>query len=286
MSQVAAIQMISSADVTANLQAAAGLIAEAAERGAKLLLLPECFAAFGNGSLRQIAAAEFAGTGPIRPFLAAQARQHSVWLVAGSIPLPAEAGGKAKACCLVVDDQGREVVRYDKLHLFDVEVADQQRTYRESKDYGYGNQVVCVDTPVGRLGLSICYDVRFAELYLALRRAGAELIVVPSAFTAVTGAAHWEVLLRARAIETQCYILAANQGGQHANGRETFGHSCLIDPWGELVSCLPQGAGVVTGELDLQLLNTIRARMPVAGHRRFAPVDTLVSATTEFRVYE
>lgn len=286
MSHVAAIQMISTADVTTNLEAAARLIADAADQGAKLILLPECFAAFGNRSLHDIAAGEFSSSGPIRPFLSTQARKHAVWLVAGSIPLPVSAGAKPMACCLVIDEQGREVVRYDKLHLFDVEVADQQRSYRESKDYGYGDQVVCIDTPVGRLGLSICYDVRFAELYLALRRAGAELIVVPSAFTAVTGAAHWEVLLRARAIETQCYILAANQGGQHPSGRETFGHSCLIDPWGELVACLPQGEGVVTGELDLQLLNTIRARMPIAEHRRFAPVDTIVPATTESRIYE
>ena len=278
MSRIAAIQMISGADVQANLDAAARLIADAAEQGAQLVLLPECFAAFGNRSLQAIAAAEYDGNGPIRPFLAEQARSHGVWLVAGSIPLPAEAGGKPMACCLVVDDQGREVARYDKLHLFDVEVADNQRSYRESRDYGYGDSVVCIDTPVGRLGLSICYDVRFAELYQALRNAGAELIVVPSAFTAVTGAAHWEVLLRARAIETQCYVLAANQGGTHANGRETFGHSCLIDPWGEVTACLPRGEGVICGEIDLQHLQSIRGRMPVAGHRRFAPPGPILPA--------
>ncbi|WP_193075850.1 carbon-nitrogen hydrolase family protein [Pseudomonas sp. FME51] len=281
MSQVAAIQMISGADVQVNLRTAARLIADAAAAGAQLVLLPECFAAFGNRELKGIAAAEFDGSGPIRRFLAEQARQHGVWLVAGSIPLPAEPGGKAMACCLVMDAQGNEVARYDKLHLFDVEVSDSQRSYRESKDYGYGDRFVCIDTPVGRLGLSICYDVRFAELYAALRRAGADLIVVPSAFTAVTGAAHWDVLLRARAIETQCYILAANQGGQHANGRETFGHSCLIDPWGEITACLPQGEGVVAGEIDLQHLNTIRGRMPVSGHRRFVPMDDIVPASTE-----
>ena len=240
MSRVAAIQMISGADVQANLDQAAQLIADAAEQGAQLVLLPEGFAAFGNRSLQAIAAAEFSGSGPIRRFLGEQARQHGIWLVGGSIPLPAEAGGKAMACCLVVDDQGREVARYDKLHLFDVEVADNQRSYRESRNYDYGDRLVCIDTPVGRLGLSICYDVRFAELYQALRNAGAELIVVPSAFTAVTGAAHWDVLLRARAIETQCYVLAANQGGVHASGRETFGHSCLIDPWGAVTACLPR----------------------------------------------
>ena len=278
MSRVAAIQMISGADVQANLDKAALLIAEAAEQGAQLVLLPECFAAFGNRSLQAIAAAEFDGSGPIRRFLGEQARLHGIWLVGGSIPLPAEPGAKAMACCLVVDELGREVARYDKLHLFDVEVADNQRSYRESRDYGYGDRFVCIDTPVGRLGLSICYDVRFAELYQALRHAGAELIVVPSAFTAVTGAAHWDVLLRARAIETQCYVLAANQGGVHANGRETFGHSCLIDPWGEVTACLPQGEGAICGDIDLQHLNTLRGRMPVAGHRRFAPAEHILPA--------
>lgn len=278
MNHVAAIQMISGADVQANLDNAARLIAQAAEQGARLVLLPECFAAFGNRSLQAMGAAEYEGNGPIRRFLGEQARQHGIWLVGGSIPLPAEPGGKAMACCLVVDGQGREVARYDKLHLFDVEVSDNQRSYRESRDYGYGDRVVCIDTPVGRLGLSICYDVRFAELYQALRNQGAELIVVPSAFTAVTGAAHWEVLLRARAIESQCYVLAANQGGTHANSRETFGHSCLIDPWGDVKACLPQGEGVICGAIDLQHLNTIRGRMPVAEHRRFAPVEHILPA--------
>lgn len=268
---VAAIQMISGSDVATNLERAAGLIAEAAARGATLVLLPECFAAFGNRSLADIGAAEFQGTGPIRPFLAQQARQHGVWLIGGSIPLPRTATGKPMATCLVVDDQGSEVARYDKLHLFDVEVADSTRSYRESRDYDYGDQVVYVDTPVGRVGLTICYDLRFAELYLALARAKADLIVVPSAFTAVTGAAHWEVLLRARAIETQCYILAANQGGLHPGGRETFGHSCLIDPWGEVIASLEQGEGVVSAPLDHAHLHAIRQRMPVSGHRRFAP---------------
>lgn len=286
MHQVAAIQMISGPEVQPNLDAAAGLIAEAAAGGARLVLLPECFAVFGNPDLSAIAAAEYQGTGPIVPFLAEQARRHGIWLVGGSIPLPREPGGKALASCLVFDDQGQQVARYDKLHLFDVEVADNQRSYRESKDYGYGDQVVCIDTPVGRLGLSICYDVRFAEVYLALRRAGAELIVVPAAFTAVTGAAHWDILLRARAVETQCYILAANQGGTHPGGRETFGHSCLIDPWGTVTHCLPAGPGVVSGPLDAQYLQSVRGNMPVARHRRFAPADVIIPAATEPQVYE
>ncbi len=281
MKQIAAIQMISGPDVQANLDQAAPLLEEAARQGARLVLLPECFAVFGNPDLASIGAAEYAGNGPIRAFLKAKARELGLWIIAGSIPLPREAGGKPMATCLVYDESGAEVARYDKLHLFDVDVADQTRSYRESKDYGYGGEVVCIDTPVGRVGLSICYDVRFAELYLALRRAGAELIVVPAAFTAVTGRAHWDVLLRARAIETQCYILAANQGGLHPGGRETFGHSCVIDPWGETQTSLTEGKGIICHALDHQHLQTIRARMPVEGHRRFTPVDSLVPAAKE-----
>lgn len=286
MQQVAAIQMVSGPDVQLNLARASALIAEAAAGGARLVLLPECFAAFGNRELASIAAEEISGAQPIQQFLSEQARLHGVWVVGGSIPLPRQPGAKARATCLVFDDQGVQVARYDKLHLFDVEVADNQRSYRESRDYDYGDQVVCIDTPVGRLGLSICYDLRFAELYLALSRAGADLIVVPSAFTAVTGAAHWEVLLRARAIETQCYILAANQGGLHPGGRETFGHSCLIDPWGEVKALLPEGEGVIAGPVEPHHIQSVRGRMPVAQHRRFAAADTIVPAAKESEQHE
>ncbi|KAA0692414.1 carbon-nitrogen hydrolase family protein [Halopseudomonas laoshanensis] len=286
MHQVAAIQMISGPDVHANLTRAGELIARAAAQGARLLLLPECFALFGSPHLARVAEEEASGARPIQQFLADQAERHGVWLIGGSIPLPRQPGGKAMAACLVFDDQGREVARYDKLHLFDVEVADNQRSYQESRDYGYGDQLVCIDTPVGRVGLSICYDLRFAELYLALRRAGAELIVVPSAFTAVTGAAHWDILLRARAAETQCYILAANQGGLHPGGRETFGHSCLVDPWGDIQAGMDQGEGVVIGALDPEYLESVRGRMPVLQHRRFAAVDTIVPAAKESQTHE
>jgi deaminated glutathione amidase len=278
MNKVAAIQMISGPQVQANLDQARTLLEQAADQGARLALLPECFAAMGAADLVGIGAAEFDGSGPIRPFLAAQARRLGLWIIAGSMPLPREAGGKAFASCLVFDDQGRECARYDKLHLFDVEVPDGTRTYRESNDYSAGDRVVCIDTPVGRVGLSICYDLRFAELYLTLRRQGADLLVVPSAFTAVTGAAHWEVLLRARAIETQCYVLAADQGGRHPNGRETFGHSCLVDPWGEIRATLDSGQGVICETLDLNRLRHIREQMPVAEHRRFAPSDALAAS--------
>lgn len=281
MHQVAAIQMISGPDVQANLDQAAPLIAQAAQAGARLVLLPECFAAFGNRSLKDIGEAEFSGQQPIIRFLSSQAKEHGIWLIGGSIPLPRARGEKPMACCLVFDDQGQQVARYDKLHLFDVEVEDSQRSYRESRDYGYGDAIVCVDTPVGRVGLSICYDVRFPELYVALRQAGAEIIVVPSAFTAVTGAAHWEVLLRARAIETQCYILAANQGGLHPGGRETFGRSCLVDPWGEVMDSLTTGEGVLCQSIDPDHLNTIRARMPVVRHRRLVPAQAIAAAAKE-----
>lgn len=281
MNRVAAIQMISGPEVQANLEQARGLLEQAAAQGARLALLPECFAAFGNKDLAGIGAAEFDGSGPIRPFLSEQARRLGLWIIAGSIPLPAEPGGKPFAACLVIDDQGVQQARYDKLHLFDVDVPDGTRTYRESRDYVAGDRLVLVDTPVGRVGLSICYDLRFAELYLALRRQGADLLVVPSAFTAVTGAAHWDVLLRARAIETQCYILAANQGGCHPNGRETFGHSCLIDPWGSVLASLDSGPGLICETLDPNHLKRIREEMPVAEHRRFAPSDALVGIAKE-----
>ncbi|UJJ30574.1 carbon-nitrogen hydrolase family protein [Halopseudomonas maritima] len=270
MATVAALQMTSGPEVADNLHTAARLIAEAAEQGAELVLLPECFGAFGAASLTAIAAAEWGVQRPMRRFLAEQARQHGIWLVGGSLPLPVSAGGKPMACQLVVDEHGHEVARYDKLHLFDVDVADNHGSYRESRDYDFGDRVVCIDSPVGRLGLSICYDVRFPELYQALRADGAEVIVVPAAFTAVTGAAHWEVLLRARAIETQCWVLAANQVGEHPSGRQTYGHSCLIDPWGVVQQCLPAGEGVLTGALVPEQLQGVRARMPITRHRRFA----------------
>ncbi len=271
MNRVAAIQMVSGPDVGANLRQARGLLHRAAAAGAQVALLPECFAAFGCDDLVAVGAAEFDGSGPIRRFLSEQARELELWIIAGSLPLPREAHGKPFASCLVYDEQGRECARYDKVHLFDVDLPDGTRTYRESSDYAPGDSLAWIDTPVGRVGLSICYDLRFAELYLALREAGAQLLVVPSAFTAVTGAAHWEVLLRARAIETQCYILAANQGGRHPNGRETFGHSCLVDPWGRVVASLDSGPGLICETLDLDHLQQIREQMPVAAHRRFAP---------------
>ncbi|WP_248806644.1 carbon-nitrogen hydrolase family protein [Pseudomonas sp. MWU13-2100] len=265
------IQMVSQSDVLANLAQARALLERAAEGGARLAVLPENFAAMGRRDIAEIGRAEALGEGPILPWLKQAARDLKLWIVAGTLPLPPvdQPRAKANACSLLIDEQGEAVARYDKLHLFDVDVADTRGRYRESDDYAYGSQVVVADTPVGRLGLSVCYDLRFPELYSELRKAGAELITAPSAFTAVTGAAHWEVLIRARAIETQCYLLAAAQGGVHPGPRETFGHAAIVDPWGRIVAEQDQGEAVLLAERDSNEQASIRARMPVASHRRF-----------------
>ncbi|QKE62141.1 carbon-nitrogen hydrolase family protein [Aquipseudomonas campi] len=268
---LAVIQMVSQDDVLANLAAARRLLEQAAAGGARLAVLPENFAAMGRRDLAALGRAEAEGHGPILPWLQQTARDLQLWIVAGTIPLPPDdqPSAKAHACSLLIDAQGQRVARYDKLHLFDVDVADSRGRYRESDDYAGGSQVVVADTPMGRLGLTVCYDLRFPELYSLLREAGAELISAPAAFTAVTGAAHWQVLLRARAIETQCYVLAAGQGGSHPGGRETFGHSAIIDPWGRPLAEQPTGEAVLLAAPDGAEQAQIRQRMPVANHRRF-----------------
>ena len=278
----AVIQMVSQDGVLANLQRAHVLLEQAADRGARLAVLPENFAAMGRRDAAAIGRAEALGEGPILPWLKRAARDLRLWIVAGTLPLPPvdEPEAKAHACSLLVDEDGEIAARYDKLHLFDVDVADNRGRYRESDDYAYGAQVVVADTPVGRLGLSVCYDLRFPELYSALRAAGAELISAPSAFTAVTGAAHWEVLIRARAIETQCYMLAAAQGGSHPGPRETHGHAAIVDPWGRIVAEHAHGEAILLAERDAEEQASIRARMPVVSHRRFFSQDALRPAHT------
>lgn len=280
---LAVIQMVSQDDVLANLAAAHRLLEQAAAGGARLAVLPENFAAMGRRDLATLGRAEAEGSGPILPWLRQTARDLQLWIVAGTIPLPPDGqpSAKAHACSLLIDAQGQRVARYDKLHLFDVDVADARGRYRESDDYAFGNRVVVADTPVGRLGLTVCYDLRFPELYSLLREAGAELISAPAAFTAVTGAAHWQVLLRARAIETQCYVLAAGQGGSHPGGRETFGHSAIIDPWGRLLAEEPVGEAVLLATPDAAEQAQIRQRMPVASHRRFFAPAVPGAAPTE-----
>ncbi|MFO2464994.1 carbon-nitrogen hydrolase family protein [Pseudomonas sp. 15FMM2] len=267
----AVIQMVSQSDVLANLVQARRLLERAAANGAQLAVLPENFAAMGRRDVADIGVAEALGEGPILPWLKQTACDLNLWIVAGTLPLPPldQPRAKANACSLLIDAQGQTVARYDKLHLFDVDVADARGRYRESDDYAYGAQVVVADTPVGRVGLTVCYDLRFPELYSELRAAGAELITAPSAFTAVTGAAHWDVLIRARAIETQCYVLAAAQGGVHPGPRETYGHGAIIDPWGRVLAHQDQGEAVLLAARDSIEQASIRARMPVANHRRF-----------------
>lgn len=266
------IQMASQADVPTNLETARQLLEQAAERGARLAVLPENFAAMGHTDPLALGRAEARGTGPILPWLKQAATDLGLWIVAGTLPLPpdGEPEEKPRACSLLVDDRGQRVARYDKLHLFDADVADSRGRYRESDDYAPGDRLVVVDTPVGRLGMTVCYDLRFAELYLALRQAGAELISVPSAFTLTTGAAHWQTLIRARAIETQCYMLAAAQGGEHSGGRTTYGHSSIVDCWGRMLCEQPTGNAALTTSRDAAEQAAIRQRMPVLSHRRFS----------------
>jgi len=279
---LAVIQMASQADIQANLANARRLLERAAEAGAQLAVLPENFAAMGRADLPAVGRAEAEGAGPILPWLKQAAIDLRLWIVAGTLPLPADGQPRSKirACSLLVDDQGQQVARYDKLHLFDAQVSDSRGRYRESDDYAAGDRLVVIDTPVGRLGMSVCYDLRFAELYTALRLAGAELISVPSAFTTVTGQAHWEMLLRARAIETQCYMLAAAQGGEHPGGRLTHGHSSIVDYWGRVISEQAVGEATLVVGRDKAEQAATRQRMPVVDHRRFT-APRIVSGTLE-----
>jgi deaminated glutathione amidase len=251
----------------------------AAADGAELVLLPEVFAVLEGGPMRQYGEIEGeAGENSIQGFLSTQARQHQLILVGGTIPLisrPARLAsaddlliqdGRVRASCLVYDSQGDQIARYDKIHLFDVMVNDQQSQYSESRSYEAGDEIVSVDTPAGHLGLSVCYDMRFPELYRELFRRGAEIVTVPAAFTKVTGEAHWEVILRARAIENQCYVIAAGQGGKHSASRETWGQSMIIDPWGKVLSQIATGEGMAIAEIDLNYLREIRERMPIKEH--------------------
>ncbi|NKQ12503.1 carbon-nitrogen hydrolase family protein [Pseudomonas sp. SST3] len=279
---LAVIQMISQADIQANLAVARRLLEQAAETGARLAVLPENFAAMGRTDLPAIGRAEAEGIGPILPWLKRTARDLRLWIVAGTLPLPPDGQprSKVRASSLLVDDQGQRVARYDKLHLFDAEVSDARGRYRESDDYAAGERLVVVDTPVGRLGMTVCYDLRFAELYSALRLAGAELISAPSAFTSVTGQAHWEMLIRTRAIETQCYMLAAAQGGEHPGGRLTHGHSSIVDHWGRVLSTHTSGEAALVADRDPAGQADTRQRMPVLDHRRFT-APCMVSDTLE-----
>lgn len=264
MNRVAVVQMTSTARVETNLAELDTFFAKAKEDGAELLVLPENFAFMGGHEVDKLKVAEAAGQGPIQNTIRQLARHYEMWVIAGTMPIKVSTE-RVKACCMVYDAQGSVAARYDKIHLFDVRVSDHE-AHQESLTIEPGNRVVVVDTPVGRVGLTVCYDLRFPELYRELVLKGAELFAVPSAFTAVTGLAHWNVLLRARAIENLCYVLAANQGGLHASGRQTHGHSMIIEPWGNVLDEQQSGTGVVTAAIDLQRLQQLRRQFPCNDH--------------------
>ena len=262
--KVAAIQMVSSTRVDDNLRQASDLIAQAAQEGAQLLALPEYFCFMGHKDADKLALKEAPGNGPIQSFLADQARQHGVWLVGGSLPLDNNDPDRIFNASLVYDPSGNQVARYDKVHLFGFTKG--QESYDESISIRPGlNRPQVLDTPFGRMGLSICYDLRFPEFFRAMGEVN--LIVLPAAFTYTTGSAHWDILLRARAIENQCYVLAPAQGGKHENGRRTWGHSVLIDPWGDVLAQVDQDQGVAISTLSLDRIADVRASLPALKHR-------------------
>jgi nitrilase len=260
--------MASGPNVGANLLEAERLIEEAVSRQARLVVLPENFSLMGQTEQDKVNECEQPGSGPVQTFLAEQAARHGIWLVGGTIPLAANDPGKVRGSCLLFDDRGTQVARYDKIHLFDVVLVDSNEQFTESETIEPGNEVVVVDTPFGRMGLSVCYDLRFPELFRQQLQQGMEIVVLPSAFTAFTGRSHWEVLVRARAIENQCYMIAPDQGGYHLNGRETHGHSMIVDPWGTVLNSLGRGPGVVCAEVELGRVRSARRNFPSIDHRR------------------
>lgn len=272
--QVAALQMVSGEDLGRNLLEAERLLRLSANTGVRVAVLPENFAVLKTSQMVAQGQRELRAGGEIRSFLAEQARRLGLWIVGGSLPLAARpdgspVDGRARASCLVFDDSGTEVARYDKIHLFDATVDDAHGQYRESDTFEPGEAVVTVDTPAGKLGLAICYDLRFPELFRQLREKGADWLALPSAFTYTTGEAHWHALIRARAIENQVWVVAAAQGGQNSPRRRTYGHSMIVDPWGVVVAEKQgEGSGWVKADLDLKRLAEVRQRMPVWAHRR------------------
>lgn len=268
MSRVAAIQMASGPSVSANLLEAARHIRNAAQAGAELIVLPENFAIMGVAEFDKFKIREQDGQGPIQDFLSQQAAKNGVWLVGGTIPLVANNPDKVRAACLLFNAKGERVARYDKIHMFDVRVEESGENYIESGTTEAGDTTLVVDTPFGRLGLAVCYDLRFPELFRRMLDDGVELVAVPSAFTAITGKAHWETLVRARAVENLCYVVAAAQGGYHVGGRETHGDSMIVGPWGIILDRLPRGAGFVSAEIDRGRLESIRRNFPSIQHRK------------------
>jgi nitrilase len=261
--KVAGIQMASGPNVAANLSEAERLIEIAVDQGAKLVVLPEYFAIMGLKDTDKVEVAEKEGDGPIQSFLSDLSKKHDVWIIAGSIPLQARAAGKVRNACLVYDNTGKIAARYDKIHLFGLDLGNER--YHEEKTIEAGDQVVVVDTPFGKIGLSICYDLRFPELFRAMGEV--DIIAIPAAFTETTGKAHWETLVRARAIENLSYVITSAQGGYHTSGRETHGNSMIVDPWGVVLDRLPRGSGVVMASINRDYQASLRKSLPALKHR-------------------
>jgi predicted amidohydrolase len=260
---VAAIQMTAGPKVPANLKEAARLIDIAASKGARLVALPEYFCIMGMKDADKVTVREEVGSGPIQEFLSGTAKRHGIWLVGGSVPLVSSKPDKIRNSCLVYDSSGRQVARYDKMHLFNLELGKER--YAEEKTIEAGNEVVTLESPFGCIGLSICYDLRFPELYRSMGKV--DVIFAPAAFTATTGKAHWETLIRARAIENLAYVIAPAQSGHHVNGRETYGNSMIVDPWGVVLDNLPQGSGVVLANINQSYQTGVRNSLPALKHR-------------------
>jgi nitrilase len=269
MTKVASIQMVSTANVGTNLDSAADLIAQAANQGAEFLVLPEDFALMGHGDMAKVEIMEPFGNGPIQDFLKKQASTHAIWLQGGTIPLQATVPDKTRTASLLFNPQGQVVTRYDKIHLFDVIVdSGGDETYCESNTIEAGNEIKVTETPFGNVGMSVCYDLRFPEFYRNMHAQNVNIITVTAAFTETTGRAHWETLLRTRAVENLSYVIASSQGGTHDNDRRTWGHSMVIDPWGEILAEVETGPGFACAEIDLDLLVNIRQNFPAISHRK------------------
>jgi len=278
MGKVAAIQMTSGHLVEENLAVAGALLRQAKELGADIACLPENFSFIGLKDADKVAVAEPDGVGPIQQFLSDTARGLKMWILGGTTVIKGDSERRVSNTSLLFDDAGQRVARYDKIHLFDVAIPGRDEQYLESNHVTPGQRVVVADTPVGRLGLSVCYDMRFPELYRDLVSQGAEWLAMPAAFTVPTGRAHWETLLRARAIENLCYVVAPAQSGTHSSGRETYGDTLIVDYWGQVLSRLAKGAGVITADFDLAKQAETRARFPALDNRRLGRVSAGVSA--------
>jgi len=267
--KIAAIQMASGPSVAANLSEAERLIEVAANQGSKLVVLPEYFAIMGMKETDKVAVREQEGKGPIQNFLSKMAKEYGIWLIGGSVPMVSNFPNKVRNSCLVYDDKGKQVARYDKIHLFGLDLGNEH--YHEENTIESGNSIQVVETPFGKIGLSICYDLRFPELYRAMGEVN--IIVIPAAFTETTGKAHWETLVRARAIENLSYVIAAAQGGYHLSGRETHGNSMIVDPWGVILDRLPRGSGVVIATMNPQYQTSLRKSLPALKHRTIKVVS-------------